>query len=103
MARKYVLALLLTLLVALIQPLVAVGNSQDLSEKQGLRTYHDPREYLKTLVTEKELSIISRIIACESSWDPQAYNNKSGDTGLMQIHVKDHLETAKEIDRKSVV
>ncbi|MGB4253828.1 MAG: transglycosylase SLT domain-containing protein [Minisyncoccales bacterium] len=62
-----------------------------LNEQQRLYLYEQVNYNIQ------DYQILSRIIWCESRWDAEAYNSKTGDVGLFQISEKYHLKNATEL------
>lgn len=62
-----------------------------LNEQQRLYLYEQVNYNIQ------DYQILSRIIWCESRWDAEAYNSKTGDFGLMQVNQFTWDEKAKEL------
>src|SRR3990167_10830641 len=88
------------IIVVLAALLLIPSNTMEVrppEEVQGPKTLEQvTKEYAEKYGIDFEL--VSRIIACESSWNPLAYNHKSHDSGLMQINLYFHAKTAEAMN-----
>lgn len=85
------------IIIGLAALLLIPSNTMEVrkpDEWQGPKTLEQvTKEYAEEYGISFEL--VSRIIACESNWNPSAYNYKTHDSGLMQINLPLHAKTAK--------
>ena len=84
------------IIIGLAACLLIPSNTMDIRkpEWQGPKTLQQvTKEYAESYGVDYEL--VKKIIACESSWNPTAYNKKTRDSGLMQINLPFHAKTAE--------
>lgn len=84
--------LLICLAGLLLKPPIAIG---DISQKEAERM-NNPKEFLHTLVNEKDYKILNKVVECESGWDTEA-TSTTKDQGIFQLNLPSHLETSKTL------